>query len=139
MVTLPAKLEIPVTANTELPVLLVIELPPLMVNAPRVSDFCKSKIEVPAKVNELEVAPKVPAPLTEILPSAILVPPVYVLAPVKFKFPVPCLVKAMVPATMPDTVLVPTLLVKIVKLPGLEIAPELKLLVPELIVKLVLY
>jgi len=45
-----------------------------------------------------------------------------VLAPVKLKLPVPCLVKAMVPATMPDTVLVPTLFVKMVKLLGLPLA-----------------
>ena len=45
----------------------------------------------------------------------------------------------MVPATTPDTELVATLLVKMVKLLGLEIAPELKLPEPELMVKLVLY
>ena len=76
MVTLPAKLETPDTVKAEVPVLLLMELPVLMTNEPTVEVACKSRIEVPVSVNAPEFAPKVPAPLTVILPSEIVVPPV---------------------------------------------------------------
>jgi len=76
VVTLPAKLETPDTVKAEVPVLLLMELPVLMTNEPTVEVACKSRIEVPVSVNAPEFAPKVPAPLTVILPSEIVVPPV---------------------------------------------------------------
>ena len=51
------------------------ELPLLMVKEPAVREVCKSRIELPDKVSELEDAPNVPEPLNVRVPAEIVVPP----------------------------------------------------------------
>lgn len=72
---LPAKLDVPEIVRVELPVVLVMELPLPMVKEPAVREVCKSRIELPDKVSELEDAPNVPEPLNVRVPAEIVVPP----------------------------------------------------------------
>ena len=75
VVTLFAKVLVPVTSKLDVPVLVMAGLLPLMLKLPTVRAFCKSKVAL-LMLKLLLLLPKVPAPLSSNVPPLMTVDPV---------------------------------------------------------------
>ena len=75
VVTLPAKVLVPLTVRLDVPVLFVMAaLLPLITSDPTVTACCKSKVAL-LIVKALRLLPKVPEPLKTMLPLLMVVAP----------------------------------------------------------------